>query len=175
MIFKLKILFVVFEWYFIQNFRIRKRLPDFSWYNIPKRGNSYRMSKNISKCCKIDQMSIKVTNIFIARPSRIYPNCDPENIPSGNPVRKRSENFSAEMVGVPVAEVPSRGRLLGFEDERVDLLHEVVVVQTALQRVPVGNLTAVFLKRVFSPSPRYICSKCWPQGIHIAPRLKVSA
>jgi hypothetical protein len=97
MIFKLKILFVVFEWYFIQNFRIRKRLPDFSWYNIPKRGNSYRMSKNISKCCKIDQMSIKVTNIFIARPSRIYPNCDPENIPSGNPVRKRSENFSAEM------------------------------------------------------------------------------
>jgi hypothetical protein len=46
-------------------------LPDFSWYNIPKRGKIYQMTtkytkwpKNVSNGRNIDQMDIKYTNIF---------------------------------------------------------------------------------------------------------------
>jgi hypothetical protein len=50
---------------------IRSGLPDFSWYNVPKRGKIYQIIikysewlQNIQNCRKIDQMAIKYTNIF---------------------------------------------------------------------------------------------------------------
>jgi hypothetical protein len=72
-------------------------LPDFSWSKIPKGGKIYQITtkytkrgKNIPnghKIFPIDQIVIKYTKIFLARPSKIYPNWDfwCENKPSGNP------------------------------------------------------------------------------------------
>jgi hypothetical protein len=47
------------------------RLPDFSWYNIPKLGKMYQITikypkwpQNIPNDLKIDQMAIKYANIF---------------------------------------------------------------------------------------------------------------
>jgi hypothetical protein len=46
-------------------------LPDFSWYNIPKRGKIYQITikytkwpQNIPNCRKVDPMAIKYSNIF---------------------------------------------------------------------------------------------------------------
>jgi hypothetical protein len=45
-------------------------LPDFSWYNIPKRGKIYQITikipngKKLPYCRKIDQMAIKCTSNF---------------------------------------------------------------------------------------------------------------
>jgi hypothetical protein len=49
---------------------IKSGLPDFSWYKVPKRKNIpychklYQMSINLTKDCKMDQVSIKSTNFF---------------------------------------------------------------------------------------------------------------
>jgi hypothetical protein len=67
-------------------------LPDFYWYDIPKRGkyNKLHLPKlpqNISNGNEIDQMAIKMPTSSIARPSKIYPVWDFwfGNMPSGNP------------------------------------------------------------------------------------------
>jgi hypothetical protein len=77
-------------------------LPDFSWYNKPKREKIYQITmkwpQNIPNSRKIDQMAIciiHITTSSIARPSKIYPNRDFwfENVPSGNP---GGEDFARE-------------------------------------------------------------------------------
>jgi hypothetical protein len=69
-------------------------LPDFSWYNIPKRGKIHQMTTYNTKWPKIYLMVGKLTKLpqniptsSIVRPSKIYPNWNFwfENIPSGNP------------------------------------------------------------------------------------------
>jgi hypothetical protein len=74
--------------------RIRPGLPDFSWYNKPKRGNIYQIIIKYTKCQqnvpngrKIDQMAIIYTKIFhcnslqnLAKVGFWF-----ENMPSGNP------------------------------------------------------------------------------------------
>jgi hypothetical protein len=54
---------------------VRSGLPDFSWYNKPKRekmyqnGGKYTKSQNMPNGRKIDQMDIKYNNI--TRPSKV--------------------------------------------------------------------------------------------------------
>jgi hypothetical protein len=69
-------------------------LPDFSWSKHTKMGKKYQMTTNYTKRpyiipngLKLFKMVIKYTNIFILRPSKIYPNRDFwfETKPSGNP------------------------------------------------------------------------------------------
>jgi hypothetical protein len=69
-------------------------MPDFYVYNIPKRGKIYQITtkyiklpQNIPNGHKIDFLSLNIPTSSIARPSKIYPNCDfwSENKPSGNP------------------------------------------------------------------------------------------
>jgi hypothetical protein len=73
------------------------RVARFYWNNIPKREKIYQVtikytkwSQNIPSGRKIDQIAIKYTNIFLATPSKIYPNWDfwLENMPPGNPAAK---------------------------------------------------------------------------------------
>jgi hypothetical protein len=69
---------------------LKSGLPDFSWHNIPKRGNMY-----IPNCQSITQWPYKIPNghkmyqhfPLYLRPSKIYPDWDFwfEKIPSGNP------------------------------------------------------------------------------------------
>jgi hypothetical protein len=68
-------------------------LPDFCWYNIPKRGKYTKRPQNVPKDHKIYQMVGKLTECpldiltsSIERPSKIYTNWDFcfENRPSGN-------------------------------------------------------------------------------------------
>jgi hypothetical protein len=68
----------------IQQFRREKNrsptgLPDFSRYNIPKWEKSQNVlngQKSIQFSGKIDKMVIKIPTSSIARPSKIYPNCE---------------------------------------------------------------------------------------------------
>jgi hypothetical protein len=55
-------------------------LPDFSWYKIPKRGKIYQITTNRTKCQwnitkdrKMDQVSIKYTNIFHCKTLKNFP------------------------------------------------------------------------------------------------------
>jgi hypothetical protein len=61
-------------------------MPDFTWYITPKRGEIYHITTKILIGTEIYQMAIKRPTSSIARPFKIYPNCDfrSENIPSGN-------------------------------------------------------------------------------------------
>jgi hypothetical protein len=70
-------------------------LPDFSWYNLPKRGKIYQTTTQYTKMSIIYQMAVKLTKCpkntptsFIARPSKMYPNWNfwSENKPSGDPL-----------------------------------------------------------------------------------------
>jgi hypothetical protein len=74
-------------------------LPEFSWYNIPKRVKIYQITQNIPMPYYITN-DIKITTIFSPRTCKIYPSLD-INIPSGNPGTccvfvhcPRSETFS---------------------------------------------------------------------------------
>jgi hypothetical protein len=92
-------------------------LPDFSWYNIPKREKIYQMTakhpkrlqnipnglKNIPKHYKTYQMDQKINKWShnlpispVARLSKNYPNWEFwfENKPSGNPARQQCCVFS---------------------------------------------------------------------------------
>jgi hypothetical protein len=77
----------------------RAGLPDFSRY---KNGKKYaKLPRNIPKCDKIYKMAvkfqiaIKIPNISIPRPSKIFPNWDFwfENKSSGNPGPESSLQF----------------------------------------------------------------------------------
>jgi hypothetical protein len=91
-------------------------LPDFSWYNTPKRGKIhiqndhkiYQMAvkyfqwpQNISNGRKIDQVLIKIPRFYNARPTKIYPNWNFwfENKPSGNPGVRVAVACNATVVG----------------------------------------------------------------------------
>jgi hypothetical protein len=74
-------------------FSERPGLPDFSRYNLPKKGILYQITTKCTKCplkvpngCKIDRIPKNKPTSSIARPSKIYPKLDfwLENIPSGN-------------------------------------------------------------------------------------------
>jgi hypothetical protein len=76
-------------------------LPDFSWFNIPKREKIYQITakntqmgtkytkwpQNIPNGGTVDPMAKNIPTSSIARPSNIHPNWDfwSENMPSGNP------------------------------------------------------------------------------------------
>jgi hypothetical protein len=67
-------------------------LPDFSWYNMPKRKKIYQItmkytkwSQNIPNGRKIDQMSITYSNIFHCKTIQNFTQIWFENMPSGNP------------------------------------------------------------------------------------------
>jgi hypothetical protein len=74
--------------------RLIPGLPDFSWYNIPKRGKNIPNDYKITKGHKTYPMVVKyfkrpeyITTICIPMCSKIYPNRDfwSEKKPSGNP------------------------------------------------------------------------------------------
>jgi hypothetical protein len=80
-------------------FCLLSRLPDYSWYNIPKREKLYQMTaknakwpQNIPKGSKTFRMTIKHTSILKPRPSKKYPkwNFWYQNVPSGNPAASES-------------------------------------------------------------------------------------
>jgi hypothetical protein len=53
-------------------------LPDLSWFNVPKRGTFYKITKrpvSLPNSRKILQMTVKCNNISIPRHSRIFPKC----------------------------------------------------------------------------------------------------
>jgi hypothetical protein len=80
--------------------RAETGLPDFSFYNIPKRGKLTKLPTNIPNDHNMFHLAEKFTkqpfNIptsSIASPSKIYPDWDFgfEKIPSGNPGQKAYE------------------------------------------------------------------------------------
>jgi hypothetical protein len=48
--------------------QLRSGLPDFSWYNIPKRGKYNKLLLNIPNGHKIYQIALKYTNNFHRKP-----------------------------------------------------------------------------------------------------------
>jgi hypothetical protein len=66
---------------YIHTYTPTRKVARFSWYFIPKRGKYNKWPKYIPKGHKIYpngrniyQMAIKCTNIFLSRPSKVYPN-----------------------------------------------------------------------------------------------------
>jgi hypothetical protein len=83
---------------FIPSFLCPTGLPDFSWHNAPKRGEIYQTTRNLTSYLNIYQIvimhskwALNIPTFSIQIPSKIYPNWDfwYENIPSGNPDRRR--------------------------------------------------------------------------------------
>jgi hypothetical protein len=82
-------------------------LPDFSWYNIPKRGKICQITTRFQNAHNICPTVVKysewrdyITTIFIPRPSKIYPNWDfwSEKKLSGNPRKEPNRIKKSQQV-----------------------------------------------------------------------------
>jgi hypothetical protein len=76
---------------------LESRVARFFFYNIPKRGNIYQITKkytkwqyNLPPCNLPNGIKIQISTSSTARPYKSYPNWDflGLKIPSGNPVRE---------------------------------------------------------------------------------------